>query len=246
MPLERADRFPVMCLTQDGLAIGHVEQAQRLCAAGARWIQLRMKGAAPEHWRATAAEVATICRAHDAVCIVNDSVEVALAAGADGVHLGREDLDWPAARAQLGPDRLIGGTVNDATGAERARAAGCLDYVGIGPLRFTATKRKLAPVLGLDGIRSLVPLLGNLPAWVIGGVEAADLPSVRAAGAAGVAVSSALYRGGRLEENFGAFVEAVSDTSYFAGRAARGLAGEATGSQPPAAARPAPAASYFA
>jgi thiamine-phosphate pyrophosphorylase len=209
MPLEAAARFPLMGLTQDGLAIGHVEQARRLCAAGARWIQLRMKGAAPDHWRATAAEVAAICRAHDAVCIVNDSVEVALAAGADGVHLGREDLDWTSARRLLGPDRLIGGTVNDAAGAERARAAGCLDYVGVGPLRFTATKLKLAPVLGLAGIRELLPRLGDLPAWVIGGVEAADLPSIRAAGAAGAAVSSALFRGGRLEDNFRAFVAAA-------------------------------------
>jgi thiamine-phosphate pyrophosphorylase len=209
MPLEAVARFPVMCLTQDGLEIGHVEQARRLCAAGARWIQLRMKGAAPDHWRATAAEVVTICHAHAAVCIVNDSVEVTLAAGADGVHLGREDLDWSSARTRLGPDLIIGGTVNDAPAADRAREAHCLDYVGVGPLRFTATKLKLAPVLGLAGIRDVLGRLGDLPAWVIGGVEAADLPSVRAVGAAGVAVSSALFRGGRLEDNFGAFVEAA-------------------------------------
>jgi len=240
MPLEADARFPVMCLTQDGLEIGHVEQARRLCAAGARWIQLRMKGAAPDHWRATAAEVVTICHAHAAVCIVNDSVEVALAAGADGVHLGREDLDWQAARARLGADLIIGGTVNDAAAADRAHDVGCLDYVGVGPLRFTATKLKLAPVLGLVGIRDLLPRLGDLPAWVIGGVEATDLPAVLAAGAAGVAVSSALFRGGAIEENFEAFSQAASPRRPVAGRTA--LGGEpASPSMPPPVAPTAPA-----
>jgi thiamine-phosphate pyrophosphorylase len=229
-----------MCLTQDGLAIGQVEQARRLCAAGARWIQVRMKGAAAEPWRATAAEVAAICRAHGAVCILNDSVEVALAAGADGVHLGREDLDWRQARAQLGPHRLLGGTVNDADGADRALAAGCLDYVGVGPLRFTATKRKLAPVLGLEGVRALLARLGDLPAWVIGGVEAADLPALLAAGAAGGAVSSALFRGGRIEDNLRALLAAADAAAADSDSSQAAAMGRATPASARSHARPTP------
>jgi len=198
----RGAKPPIMCLTQDGLVIGPVEQAERLCAAGARWMQLRMKDAALDKWTATARAVVAVCRAHGATCIINDSVDVALAAEADGVHLGKLDLDWREARARLGPTRLLGGTVNNATDAARVRAAGCLDYVGVGPLRFTATKKKLAPVLGLDGVRELVAQLAGLPAWVIGGVEASDLPALRATGAAGAAVTGALYRDGRIEENF--------------------------------------------
>jgi thiamine-phosphate pyrophosphorylase len=194
-----------MAITQDGLVLDHREQAARLCAAGARWVQLRMKRAAPEVWLATARAVVATCRAHEAVCIVNDSVEIALASGADGVHLGKLDLDWPQARAALGTDRLLGGTVNNAADASRARASGCLDYVGVGPLRFTATKENLAPVLGVAGVRDLLAQLGDLPAWVIGGVGPADLPVLRAVGAAGAAVSSALYRNGRVEENVRAF-----------------------------------------
>jgi len=197
-----------MAITQDGLALDHRAQAERLCAAGARWIQLRMKRAAPADWLATARAVVGICRAHGAICIVNDSVEITLASGADGVHLGKLDLDWAPARVRLGPDRLLGGTVNNAADATRARAAGCLDYVGVGPLCFTATKENLAPVLGLAGVRDLLAQLDDLPAWVIGGVTPADLPALRTAGAAGAAVSSSLYRDGRVEENFGAFLSA--------------------------------------
>jgi thiamine-phosphate pyrophosphorylase len=208
MPLETRQRFPVMAITQDGLALDHCAQTERLCAAGARWIQLRMKRAALDAWLETARAVVSVCRAHGAVCIVNDNVEIALASGADGVHLGKLDLDWPQARTRLGPDLLLGGTVNNATDAARARTSRCLDYVGVGPLRFTATKENLAPVLGLAGVRDLVAQLGDLPSWVIGGVASSDLVALRAAGAAGAAVSSGLYRDGRVEENFRAFSSA--------------------------------------
>lgn len=198
----------MMCITLDGLPLSHAAQAEQLCAAGARWIQLRMKKAAPDAWLATAREVVAACRAHDAVCIINDSVEIALAAGADGVHLGSLDLDWRETRRRLGLQKILGGTANNYADAARAHAAGCLDYVGIGPLRFTVTKQKLAPVLGLTGVSELLAALGDLPAWVIGGVKPTDLPSLRAAGAAGAAVSSALFGNGRIAENLRAFHDA--------------------------------------
>jgi len=208
MPLDPGRRFPLMCLTQDGTGIPHAVQAERLCAAGARWIQLRMKGAPPADWLAEARAAADACRGHGAVLIVNDSVPVAIECGADGVHLGRLDGDWPLARRLLGPDRILGGTVNSAEDARRAVASGCLDYAGVGPLRFTRTKGNLAPVLGLEGVRSLIRELGALPAWVIGGVGPGDLPALRAAGAAGAAVSAALHRSGLLEENLRALLAA--------------------------------------
>jgi len=206
----RPAETPVMCLTQDGLSLTHAEQAARLCAAGARWIQLRMKQATDAVWLETAKEVVAVCRKHRALCIINDRVDIAVAAGADGVHLGQQDLEWREARRRLGSKFILGGTVNHAADAARAQAVGCLDYVGVGPLRFTANKQKLAPILGLDGVRELIGQLEGLPAWVIGGVETDDLPDVRAAGAAGVAVSSALFRDGRVEENFRCLMAAWS------------------------------------
>jgi thiamine-phosphate pyrophosphorylase len=201
MPLDPTGRFPVMCLTQDGSALTHSEQAERLCQAGARWVQLRMKDAEPARWLEEARKAAGVCHSHGAILIVNDSVEIALACGADGVHLGNRDGDWQDARGRLGARAIVGASVTNADAARRAISAGCLDYVGLGPLRFTSTKRELSPVLGFDGVRGLLSLLGEIPAWVIGGVVAADLPQLRRDGAAGVAVTAALYRDGMIEEN---------------------------------------------
>ena len=208
MPLDRAKQFPLMCLTQDALPCSHVEQARRLCDAGARWIQLRMKGASRELWLATARDVVALGRKCSAVVIINDSVDIAVAADADGVHLGARDEDWREARRRLGDTRILGGTVNNAADAARAAEPGALDYVGIGPWRFTTNKTNLAPVLGPDGVRTLVAQLDGLPAWAIGGIEADDLAAVRNTGAAGAAVSSVLFRGGRIEDNYRALCAA--------------------------------------
>jgi thiamine-phosphate pyrophosphorylase len=103
---------------------------------------------------------------------------------------------------------VIGGTVNNSGDARRAVESGCLDYAGVGPLRFTPTKRGLSPVLGMAGIRPLIAELGGLPAWVIGGVGPADLAEIRAAGAAGAAVSSFLWRGASVDKNLRALLGA--------------------------------------
>ncbi len=218
-PAERSSGFrgaktPLMCLTQEGIALTPIEQVTRLCAVGAKWIQLRLKHADAATWLATARAVVAICRRHGAVCIINDNVEVAIASGADGVHLGKLDLDWRTARARLGPRMILGGTINFPEDVARAKASGGLDYVGVGPLRFTTTKQKLAPVLGIEGVRSLIAQLDPIPAWVIGGVVAADLPGVRGTGAAGVAVTAALFRDGRVEENFRVLQAAWEETSF--------------------------------
>lgn len=160
-----------------------------------------MKGSDSVTWTTTARAVVEHCRRAGARCVINDSVEVALAADADGVHLSRREGDWAEARRRLGPARLLGGTVNTRDDAVAARDCGVLDYVGIGPWRFTVTKQGLAPVLGPDGVRELVAHCGDLPAWAIGGIRTEDLAEVRAAGARGIAVTGALYRNESIEEN---------------------------------------------
>jgi thiamine-phosphate pyrophosphorylase len=191
-----------MCLTQDGLRISHLEQATRLLIAGARWIQVRMKQATARERLHEAGMIASLCRQYDAVCIVNDDAELAIAVNAHGAHLGKTDGYWRVARAMMGRDMILGGTVNNEEDANRALCAGCLDYVGIGPWRFTSTKENIASILGRDGVAALVAQLGGIPAWAIGGIESSDLREVRACGAVGAAASSALYRDGRIAENF--------------------------------------------
>ncbi len=186
------------CLTQDGLPLTHLQQTELLCRAGARLIQLRLKTAAPDAWLYTAQAFVAICRAHGATSIINDSLAIALASDADGLHLGPTDHDWRAARTALGPNKILGGTVNNATHAAAAKTAACLDYVGLGPWRFTTNKKNLAPILSPDAIRALIATLAPLPVYVIGGIEPADVAPLRALGAHGVAISSALYRDGDI------------------------------------------------
>ena len=213
MPLDPDYFPPVMALTMDGLPLSHADQARALVGAGASWIQLRMKNAVPDALFATACEVVGICHGAGVLCTINDSVDIAIASDADGVHLGSLDEAWVAARARLGADKILGSTVNNAEDARRAAASHVLDYVGIGPFRFTTTKQKLAPVLGLEGIAAILPLLDGLPAWAIGGIQPADLPSLRRAHLAGVAVSSALYANNQIAANYAAFTSAWSATA---------------------------------
>ncbi|MFY2557079.1 thiamine phosphate synthase [Corallococcus terminator] len=165
-----------------------VLKAEQMLAGGARVVQLRMKRTPMREALAVARRVASLCRQSGAVCLLNDRVDLALLADADGVHVGDEDLPPEAARALLGPGRLVGVTVRDADGARAAREAGA-DYVGVGPVFGTTTKQVPAPVLGLEGLARVVK--GSpLPVVGIGGVGLENVASVSATGAHGAAVVS--------------------------------------------------------
>ncbi|MFL5350290.1 MAG: thiamine phosphate synthase [Hyalangium sp.] len=164
------------------------EKARRLLAGGARILQLRMKRTPPREALAAAREVVAACRRAGALCLLNDRVDLALLAGADGVHVGDEDLPPEAARELLGPARLVGVTVRDTVGARAAQEAGA-DYVGVGPVFGTTTKQVPAPVLGLEGFAAVVRA-SPLPVVGIGGVGLANIAKVAAAGAHGAAVVS--------------------------------------------------------
>ncbi|AXQ92808.1 thiamine phosphate synthase [Cereibacter azotoformans] len=122
--------------------------------------------------------------------IVNDRVEVVLAAGAAGLHVGQGDLGIEEARRRIGPDRLLGLSV-EAPGHLQALPLGIVDYVGVGPVRATASKPDHAPPIGFDGLARLVAA-APVPAVAIGGLGAGDARAVKAAGADGLAVVSAI------------------------------------------------------
>ncbi|MCH6259028.1 thiamine phosphate synthase [Puniceicoccaceae bacterium K14] len=196
-------KWPFMqCLTIDGLEQSHAAQVAALCQAGADWIQIRMKAASDDD----VAEVASAClpKCHEAgvKLIINDRIHVALEVGADGVHLGRLDMNWEDARELAGDGLIIGGTVNSSDDARRAVRSQALNYVGVGPFRFTRTKQNLAPVLSEGQWHDILVELGGLPAYAIGGIEASDLPSLSAWGLQGVAISSGLFRSGDVVEEY--------------------------------------------
>jgi thiamine-phosphate pyrophosphorylase len=165
----------------------HREIAAAAIAGGATAIQLRAPELDDVELLPIAREIVDVCRDAGVLCIVNDRVDVAVAAGADGVHVGQDD-EPEAARAMLGPDRVLGISVRDADQARAAAAAGA-DYLGV-TVWSTATKPE-AVAGGLDGL-SAVAGASPLPVVGIGGIDATNAAEVIHAGAAGVAVISAV------------------------------------------------------
>jgi thiamine-phosphate pyrophosphorylase len=170
--------------------VSFVDLAERLCAGGARVLQLRAKDLSTREFLAAAQGVRAVCRRHGCLFIVNDRADIALAAGADGVHIGQEDLPPAAARRVLGAGRVIGVSTHDPDQARRAEREGA-DYIGFGPLFGTGTKATGYGARGLEQLREIRALV-RLPVVAIGGVTAERAPSALAAGADAVAMISDL------------------------------------------------------
>ncbi|MFL5753391.1 MAG: thiamine phosphate synthase [Bacteroidia bacterium] len=182
-------------ITQELKEKSHVQLAQEACAAGAEWIQLRLKNYTAEDWKNTALETLAICNKYNAKLIINDNAQLAKEIGAHGVHLGKEDMSTVEARRLCGNGLIIGGTANTFEDIQQHAAAG-VDYIGLGPFRFTATKEKLSPVLGVDGYRKIVEQCYaagiSIPVIAIGGITAADVEVLMGTGIYGVAVAAAI------------------------------------------------------
>jgi thiamine-phosphate diphosphorylase len=172
-----------------------LEQIEAACRAGIRLIQLRMKEAPDEEFLVTAREAMKICRVWGSRLIINDRVEVAAAVDADGVHVGKEDLPVREARRILGAGKIVGGTANTAEDI-REHYLGGADYIGLGPYRYTTTKKKLSPILGLEGYQRVMPQLEaegvSVPVFAIGGIGVEDIRGLVEAGVYGVAFSGLL------------------------------------------------------
>lgn len=168
---------------------------QMVLDGGCRWIQLRMKGASKPDVMAMGKRVGKLCCEYGATFILDDHVELVEALGADGVHLGKNDMPVAEARALLGTDKIIGATANTFDDIVRASKDGA-DYIGLGPFRFTTTKEKLSPTLGLAGYAEIMRQCREagitLPVVAIGGITADDMDALCATGVSGVAVSGAL------------------------------------------------------
>ena len=162
---------------------------------GCRWIQLRMKDASDEEVRPIAFEALHLCRNVGATFIIDDRVELVKELGADGVHLGKNDMPISKARQMLGSSFIIGGTANTFEDVNAHHEASA-NYIGCGPFRFTTTKKNLSPVLGLDGYRHIVKQMKDaniqLPIVAIGGITAEDIPAIMQTGVTGIALSGTI------------------------------------------------------
>jgi thiamine-phosphate pyrophosphorylase len=191
--------YPITDARLSGLS--HAEQVRRLTAGGATLVQLREKQKDAREFYREAEEALGIARSNGVRLIINDRVDLAAALGADGVHLGQDDLSPTAAREILGDRAVIGFSTHN---LEQAREAARLpvDYIAIGPIFETLSKENPDPVVGLDGLRLVRQAVGPMPLVAIGGIGRENIPEVLAAGADSVAVISLLLaeKNGRIEE----------------------------------------------
>ena len=198
--------------------ISYAEGIKMALEGGCRWIQLRMKDAPAEEIIACAEEVLPLCRRHGAKFLLDDHVELVRQLGADGVHLGKNDMPVDEARKILGPDIIIGGTANTIEDIIRLHKQGA-DYIGCGPFRFTTTKKNLSPILGLDGYKSIVlkmKELGiDLPIVAIGGITVEDIPAVMGTGVSGIALSGAILGAPDSVEMTARIIETIDNRSIW-------------------------------
>lgn len=187
----------VQFITHTSARYTYADSARLALAGGCRWIQLRMKDAQREEIIATAAEILPLCREVGATFILDDHVELVELTGADGVHLGKNDMSIAEARRQLGRNKIIGGTANTFEDI-LAYAEASADYIGCGPFRFTTTKKNLSPILGLEGYARIVEQMRqnniSLPIVAIGGIAFEDIPAILQTGVTGIALSGSVLR----------------------------------------------------
>ncbi len=177
-------------LTPETQRVDDLRAVDAALAAGAPAIQVRVKERTDRDHLEVAAAITRRCHDAGARCIVNDRPDIALACGADGVHLGAEDLPVEVVRELVGERLLVGGTARDPDTARRLAAAGA-DYLGVGPIHPTSTKEGLPDPLGLDRLTAISSAV-DVPVIAISGITAERIPDVLRAGAAGVAVMSAV------------------------------------------------------
>jgi len=191
--------YPITDTNLSGLS--HAEQIDRLIAGGATLIQLRDKHAAPRDFYRQAEAALQIARKHDVRLIINDRVDVALALGADGVHLGQTDMPLEAARRLLGERVIVGISTHN---LEQAKLAANMpvDYVAFGPIFKTSTKENPDPIAGLEALRGVRTIVGSLPVVAIGGITLANAEEAWKAGADAVSSIAALVSDpSRIPEN---------------------------------------------
>ncbi len=183
---------------------------------GCTWVQLRMKEATDDEIRPIALQVRDMCKEAGATFIIDDRVELVKEIHADGVHLGKNDMPISQARKILGEQFIIGGTANTFDDVELHYHAGA-NYIGCGPFRFTTTKQRLSPILGLEGYRHIMNEMEvhhiSLPIVAIGGITINDIPAIMQTGVTGIALSGSILTASNPLEETKRVVETINRCS---------------------------------
>lgn len=189
------DSFQLQFISHQNEKMSYLDGIREALAGGCKWIQLRMKGATDEEVRPVALKVKEWCKEQNATFLIDDRVQLVKEVGADGVHLGKNDMPIAEARMILGKDFIIGGTANTFEDVKAHYEAGA-DYIGCGPFRFTTTKEKLSPILGLEGYHEIIQKMKEenivIPIVAIGGITKEDIPDIMKTGINGIALSGCI------------------------------------------------------
>ena len=185
----------------------YTDSAKIALEGGCRWIQLRMKDVSEAILEHHALIIQEMCKEYGATFIIDDNVHLVKKINADGVHLGKNDMPITEARRILGDDFIIGGTVNtfedilkitNSLSSTANSQRPMVNYFGCGPFRFTHTKQKLSPILGIEGYKEIVKkkLEQNIdiPIVAIGGITNADIPHILETEIDGIALSSSILK----------------------------------------------------
>ncbi len=179
-------------ITNSSIPSVAISQAVAAMEGGCKWVQLRMKDSPRDTVVSTARELKSICAKYDCILIIDDLVDVAKELQLDGVHLGKNDMPPAQARLILGMGAIIGGTANTFNDIHNL-ARQDIDYIGLGPFRYTTTKANLSPIIGIDGYSSIITQCREnkiyIPTVAIGGITYDDIPGIMHTGVNGVAVS---------------------------------------------------------
>lgn len=202
---------PIQFITHTTDSISYEESALLALQGGCKWIQLRMKGATDDEVEPIARRLLKACHDQDATFVLDDRVELCKKIEADGVHLGKNDMPVNEAREVLGHNFIIGGTANTIDDIRQLKRRSA-DYIGCGPFRFTTTKEKLSPIIGLEGYRTIVEEMKKeeirIPVCAIGGIELDDVMPILQTGIQGIAVSGAILRADNPIEMMKQFLQA--------------------------------------
>lgn len=182
-------------ITHETDKYSYLDSAMMALEGGCKWIQLRMKNSPAEEIVRIATLLKEECGKHDAILVIDDHVDIAMQVDADGVHLGKNDMPPAEARIKMGEKFIIGGTANTFDDIRRLVLSG-VDYIGLGPYRFTTTKERLSPVLGEEGYRSIMEQYREkkyrTPVVAIGGITLDDVIPLMECGVSGIAVSGGI------------------------------------------------------
>lgn len=183
----------IQFITHCNSKYNYLDSALLALEGGIRFIQLRIKNKTENEIILIGKELKTLCDKYNARLIIDDYVELVNEIGACGVHLGLNDMPIKQAREILGKKKIIGGTANCFEDILNHYNNGA-DYIGLGPFRFTTTKEKLSPILGIDGYNRIVKECKknniDIPIYAIGGIRLDDLKSLKSTNIFGLAISS--------------------------------------------------------